>query len=157
MIAKIENLQQELLDKNSTMLLTFGFTDMFALIFLLMGFVVREEGRGIIAIISGVAGCVISGVIINNVTTVQGKYEKESMAGKYRYFPVNKKAIRRAQYALAFKIIGIQMLFCMLPVILTVFHFSLVNTLVALITTAVSMILVSVVLIEINLISYSRK
>lgn len=157
MITKIKNLQQGLLDKNSTMLLTFALTDMFALMFFFMGFVMREEGSVIVAGVSSVTGGVISGIIISNVTTVLGKEGKEAMAAKYRYFPVNKTAIRKAQYALAFKITGIQMIFCLLPAILTLFHLYIVNILVALLTTALTMLFVSAVLIEINLISYGRK
>ena len=157
MIAKIKNLQDTLLSKNSTILLTFGFTDLFCLMFLLIGFVADEDAVMLIVLSCMVSGSVIAGIIMSNVSAVWGKDGKETMASKYRYFPVSKMAVRKAQYALALKITGMQVLFCFVPVLLTAFYFNLENVLIALASTAVSMMGTSVMIIEINLFSFGRK
>ena len=154
MLEKVKNLQDDLLNKNSTMMLTFALTDMFYVALMFLVFVMPN---GYVAVLTSVAGGVIASIIMSHITTVPGVEGQEALAGKLCFFPVNKDTIRKAQYFMAFKITGIQLLLTMIPIVVTFFQFDLMRTLTALGCTAGSMLLISVFMIEMNLISYKRK
>ncbi len=154
MLEKVKNLQDDLLNKNSTMMLTFAFTDMF---YIALMFLVFAMSNGFVAVLTSVAGGIIATIIMSHATAVPGKEGQESLAGKLCYFPVNLATIRKAQYKMAFKITGIQLLLTLIPIVVTCFRFDLLRTLVALGCTAGAMLTVSFLIIELNLISYKRK
>lgn len=151
---KMEKLLDELVDKNSTLMLTFAFADM---IYIAVMFLVYEMPiEGVIGL-SVFAGGMISGIIMTKVTSVAGTEGRETLAGKLCYFPVDKPTIRKQQYGMAFKITGIQILLTMIPLVVMAFHFKLQNALVALFCTAFMMLMTGMLCIEVNLISYGRK
>lgn len=151
---KMINLLDELVNRNSTFMLGFVLTNMFCISIM---FLVYELPVSIVIALCACAGGIISGVIMTKSTCVAGVEGQERLAGKLCYFPVNNSSIRKAQYRMAFKITGIQLLAIMVPLIIMCFHFKWQNAMAALVSTAVSMLLSAVFLIEINQISYKRK
>lgn len=154
MLDKVKNLQDELLSKNSTMLLTFAITDMFYISMMFLVFIMPIE---FVVALTSIAGGIIACIIMGHITTVPGTEGQEALAGKLCYFPVDKATIRKAQYAVALKITGIQLLLTGIPIVVTCFRFDLIRTLVSLFCTAGIMLVVSTFIIEMNLISYERK
>lgn len=154
MYEKMTNLLKDLVDRNSTFMLSFIFTDAF---FISLMFLVYELPIGAVMGLCAGAGAIISGIIMAKATGVPGVEGNESLAGKLCYFPVDMFSIRKAQYQMAFKITGIQLIVLAVPLIVMCFHFKWQNALTALFSTAVSMLLIAAFNIEINLISYKRK
>lgn len=151
---KMKNLLDELVNGNSTLMLGFVLTDMFCIMFM---FLVYELPIGIVIGLCSCAGAIISGIIMTKATSVPGKDGQESLAEKLSYFPVKKQVIKAAQYRLAFKITGIQLLATLAPLVFMCFRFKWEHALAALVSTAVSMLVTAAFFIEINQISYKQK
>lgn len=154
MYKKMIYLLDKLVGENNTLMLSFAITDMF---FVSVMFLVYELPVAGVIGLCACAGGVISSIIMTKVTCVPGIDGIEKMAGKLCYFPVDKISIRKAQYRMAFKITGMQLLATLLPLIIMSFRFKSQNVLAALISTGISMLGIAVLYIEMNLISYKRK
>lgn len=148
---KMKKLLKELVDTNSTLMLTFVLTDM---LYISIMFLVYEMPIAGVIGLSVCAGGIISGILMTKATSVTGVEGMEPLAGKLCYFPVDKQTIRKTQYRMAFKITGIQMLLTMIPLVVMAFHFKLQNALAALFCTAFMMLMTGMFCIELNLISY---
>ena len=151
---KMENLLYELVNGNSTVMLTFAFTDMFCIAIM---FLIYEFSIGGVVALCTLAGTVISGIIMTKATCVAGKERGESLMGILQFFPVDAHSVKKAQYKLAFKITGIQLAVTLVPLIIVCFRFKWQNAVAALSSTAVSMLIMSIFLIEINQILGKRK
>lgn len=151
---KMKNLLSELVNGNSTFMLGFVLTDMFGICFM---FFIYEMPIEIVMGLCALVGTIIAGIIMNKATYVPGADGQERLDGKLCYFPVDKTTIKKAQYRLAFKITGIQLLATLAPLIFMFFRFKWQNAVVALVSTAFSMLLTAVFFIELNQISYKRK
>lgn len=154
MYKKTENLLHELVNGNSTVMLTFAFADMF---FIAIMFLIYEFSIGIVVTLCTLVGTVISGVIMTKATCVAGKERWESLMGSLQFFPVDAHSVKKAQYKLAFKITGIQLAVTLVPLIIVCFRFKWQNAAAALISTAVSMLIMAIFLIEINQMLGKRK
>ena len=154
MYDKMKKLLDELVNGNSTLMLGFVLTDMFCICFM---FFIYELPVGVAAGLCALAGAIIAGIIMNKATFVPGIEGQERLDAKLCYFPVDRMTIKKAQYRLAFKITGIQLLATLAPLVFMCFRFKWQNALAALGSTAVSMLLTAVFFIELNLISYKRK
>ena len=151
---KMENLLYELVNGNSTVMLTFAFTDMF---YIAIMFLIYEFSIGGVVALCTLAGTVISGIIMTKATCVAGKERGESLMGILQFFPVDAHSVKKAQYKLAFKITGIQLAVTLVPLIIVCFRFKWQNAVAALSSTAVSMLIMAIFLIEINQILGKRK
>ena len=154
MCKKIKNLLAELANGNGTLMLAIVFTDMF---FVPIMFLVYELPVSMVIGLCSMAGTVISGIVMSKVTYAQGKERGESLIGKLCYFPVDLLAVKKAQYGMAFKIIGIQLLVTLAPLLIVCFRFKWQNAMAALVSIAISMLIMAVFLIEINHIVGKRK
>lgn len=151
---QIQKMQNEILSKNNRMLLVFCITDM---VYIPVMFLVHILPFGYVIGIATTAGVIICGIVMTYITTSSEIDGRESLAVKFRYFPVRKKDIRIAQYKKVFQITMIQTVLTLVPILIMSFQFSLVNTISALLTTMLSMGLTGTLLIEINLIEFGRK
>lgn len=154
MYEKMKSLMDELVNGNSTLMLGFVFTDMFCVSIMFLVYELPVNG---VVVLCTLAGTIISGVIMTKATCAIGVEGRESLAGKLSYFPVNKKDVRKAQYGLAFKITGIQLAVTLVPLFVMCFRFKLQNAVAALVSTAVSMLVTAILLIEINQVNGRRK
>lgn len=154
MLTEIKEFQQDILSKNNTTLLTFAITDMF---YISVMFLVHVMPMSMTIGLSVVAGSIISGVIMNKITSVKVKDTSEAIAEKLCYFPVTKQALRKAQYGMLIKITLIQLALVCVPILITCFQFDLQKTCAALFATAFSMLGFGVFLIEMNLPVFRRK
>lgn len=154
MLTKMKNLQDELLGRNNTILLTFSITDMF---YVSIMFLMNFMPISFVIALSSVSAGIIAVVIMAKVTLIPGRESTEAMAGKLRYFPLTRRSVKKAQYAVLLKIMGIQLLLTLVPVIVTCFRFNPANTLAALFCTASVMLVTGCFMIELNLISFDRK
>ena len=154
MYEKMKKLVDELVHRDSTFMLSFAFTDMFA--FFIM-FLVYEVPVSVVIGLCTCAGGAIAGIIMTKASAVPGVEGYEALAGKLSYFPVDKQSIRTAQYRLLFKITGIQLLVVLFPLVFMSFRFKFPNALAAVVSTAASMLLVGLFCIEINLRTFHRK
>ena len=151
---KIKNMLDEIVNGNSTFMLAFTLTDMFAIIFM---FLIYELPVEIVICCTSFVGVVISGIIMNKITSVPGIERGESLVGKLSYFPVDISCVKKLQYKMAFKITGIQLAFTLAPILFMCFRFKWQNAVAALVSTAVSMLFTAILLIEINHIIGRRK
>ena len=154
MCEKIKNLLEELVNGNSTRMLAIAFTNMF---FVPIMFLVYEFSISIVITLCSMAGTVVSGIVMSKATYAPGKERGESLMGKLCYFPVDLLAVKKAQYGMAFKIIGIQLVVTLVPLLIVCFRFKWQNAVAALVSTAISMLIMAVFLIEINHILGRRK
>ena len=154
MYIKVKNLLDEIVNGNSTFMLAFVFTDMFAMIFV---FLIYELPVSMVIGATSLEGAIISGIIMTKVTCVPGVENRESLLGKLSYFPVDVHSVKKAQYRIAFKVTGIQLAFTMAALLFMCFRFQWQNAVAAMVSTAVSMLVTAVLLIEINHIFGRRK
>lgn len=154
MYKKMINLLDELVNENSTLMLGFTITD---ILFVSVMFLVYEVPVGGVIGLCSCAGGLISAIIMGKATSVAGIERGESLADKLCYFPVDRISIRKAQYRMAFKITGMQLIATLIPLVIMSFRFKWPNALAAVMSTVTSVLFIAVLNIEINLISYERK